>query len=124
MSRLKFLSAFFCPGSDGAPVSGVVDAKFNFLVCGLDAGAVHFNGFFGKDPASHNWVKDLFLYYWEKRETFRAFACSHMKLTPFVLGLSLPTIHPRITPFPATNVMMAVRTKIAVLMGVKEQAAL
>ncbi len=69
-------------------------------------------------------LKTCFFTIGEKRETFRAFACSHMKLTPFVLGLSLPTIYPRITPFPATNVMMAVRTKIAVLMGVKEQAAL
>jgi regulator of sigma D len=24
--------------------------------------------FFGSDPAFHNWVKDLFLYYWEKAQ--------------------------------------------------------
>ncbi|HUK84234.1 MAG TPA: winged helix-turn-helix transcriptional regulator [Candidatus Acidoferrum sp.] len=29
-------------------------------------GRVDYAGFFGTDPAFHNWVKDLFLYYWEK----------------------------------------------------------
>jgi predicted transcriptional regulator len=29
-------------------------------------GRVDYAGFFGKDPAFHNWVKDLFLYYWER----------------------------------------------------------
>jgi predicted transcriptional regulator len=29
-------------------------------------GRVDYAGFFGKDPTFLNWVKDLFLYYWEK----------------------------------------------------------
>jgi predicted transcriptional regulator len=29
-------------------------------------GRVDYSGFFGKDPMFLNWVKDLFLYYWEK----------------------------------------------------------
>jgi len=29
-------------------------------------GRIDYAGFFGTDPAFHNWVKDLFLYYWEK----------------------------------------------------------
>ena len=29
-------------------------------------GRMDYAGFFGDDPAFHNWVKDLFLYYWEK----------------------------------------------------------
>jgi len=29
-------------------------------------GRVDYAGFFGKDPIFHNWVKDLFLYYWDK----------------------------------------------------------
>src|SRR3972149_6770918 len=29
-------------------------------------GKVDYAGFFGKDPKFHNWVKDLFLYYWDK----------------------------------------------------------
>ena len=36
-------------------------------VCFLQIGGrVDYAGFFGKDPTFHNWVKDLFLYYWEK----------------------------------------------------------
>jgi predicted transcriptional regulator len=29
-------------------------------------GKVDYAGFFGRTPAFHNWVKDLFIYYWEK----------------------------------------------------------
>jgi predicted transcriptional regulator len=29
-------------------------------------GRIDYGGFFGSDPAFHNWVKDLFLYYWGK----------------------------------------------------------
>jgi len=29
-------------------------------------GRVDYAGFFGADPTFHNWVRDLFLYYWEK----------------------------------------------------------
>jgi len=29
-------------------------------------GRMDFAGFFGKDPVFHNWVRDLFLYYWDK----------------------------------------------------------
>jgi predicted transcriptional regulator len=29
-------------------------------------GRVDYAGFFGKDPAFLNWVKDLFLYYWDE----------------------------------------------------------
>jgi predicted transcriptional regulator len=29
-------------------------------------GRVDYAGFFGKDPIFHNWVRDLFLYYWDK----------------------------------------------------------
>jgi predicted transcriptional regulator len=29
-------------------------------------GRMDYAGFFGNDPAFHNWVRDLFLYYWEK----------------------------------------------------------
>ncbi|HVP17160.1 MAG TPA: hypothetical protein VMT42_07320, partial [candidate division Zixibacteria bacterium] len=29
-------------------------------------GRVDYAGFFGDDPTFHNWVKDLFLYYWDK----------------------------------------------------------
>ncbi|MGD0645864.1 MAG: hypothetical protein ABSA75_13240 [Candidatus Bathyarchaeia archaeon] len=29
-------------------------------------GRVDYAGFFGTDPTFHNWVRDLFLYYWEK----------------------------------------------------------
>jgi predicted transcriptional regulator len=29
-------------------------------------GRVDYAGFFGKDPILHNWVRDLFLYYWDK----------------------------------------------------------
>lgn len=29
-------------------------------------GRVDYAGFFGKDPTFHNWVRDLFLYYWDK----------------------------------------------------------
>jgi predicted transcriptional regulator len=30
------------------------------------AGKVDYAGFFGVDQVFHNWVKDLFLYYWGK----------------------------------------------------------
>jgi predicted transcriptional regulator len=33
-------------------------------------GKLDYTGFFGKDPVFHNWVKDLFLYYWEKGNRF------------------------------------------------------
>jgi predicted transcriptional regulator len=33
-------------------------------------GRVDYAGFFGKDPAFLNWVKDLFLYYWDKGKRF------------------------------------------------------
>ena len=29
-------------------------------------GKIDYAGFYGKTPAFHDWVKDLFLYYWEK----------------------------------------------------------
>ena len=29
-------------------------------------GRIDYAGFFGNDSAFHNWVKDLFMYYWEK----------------------------------------------------------
>lgn len=29
-------------------------------------GKMDYAGFFGKDPAFHNWARDLFLFYWEK----------------------------------------------------------
>lgn len=29
-------------------------------------GRIDYAGFFGKDPTFHNWVKDLFLYYWDR----------------------------------------------------------
>ena len=29
-------------------------------------GRIDYAGFFGTDSTFHNWVKDLFLYYWEK----------------------------------------------------------
>jgi len=29
-------------------------------------GRMDYAGFFGKEPTFHNWVKDLFLYYWDK----------------------------------------------------------
>jgi predicted transcriptional regulator len=29
-------------------------------------GKMDYADFFGKDPAFHSWVKDLFLYYWDK----------------------------------------------------------
>jgi predicted transcriptional regulator len=29
-------------------------------------GKMDYSGFYGTDPVFHNWVKDLFLYYWEK----------------------------------------------------------
>ena len=29
-------------------------------------GRMDYSGFFGSDPVFHNWVKDLFMYYWEK----------------------------------------------------------
>jgi predicted transcriptional regulator len=29
-------------------------------------GKMDYEGFYGTDPTFHNWVKDLFLYYWEK----------------------------------------------------------
>ena len=29
-------------------------------------GRIDYAGFFGSDPAFHNWVKDLFMYYWEQ----------------------------------------------------------
>ena len=32
----------------------------------LVEGRMDYAGFFGKDPASLNWVRDLFLYYWDK----------------------------------------------------------
>ena len=33
-------------------------------------GRVDYAGFFGADPTFHNWVRDLFLYYWEKGKRF------------------------------------------------------
>ena len=36
-------------------------------VCFMQLGGrVDYAGFFGSDRAFHNWVKDLFTYYWEK----------------------------------------------------------
>ena len=36
-------------------------------VCFMQLGGrVDYAGFFGSDPVFHNWVKDLFIYYWEK----------------------------------------------------------
>jgi len=32
----------------------------------LVGGRMDYAGFHGKDPIFHNWVKDLFLYYWDK----------------------------------------------------------
>jgi len=29
-------------------------------------GRIDYAGFFGSDPTFHNWVKDLFMYYWNK----------------------------------------------------------
>jgi predicted transcriptional regulator len=40
-------------------------------VCFLQVGGrVDYAGFFGKDPVFLNWVKDLFLHYWEKGKRF------------------------------------------------------
>jgi len=33
-------------------------------------GKMDYAGFFGTDPTFHNWVKDLFLYYWDKGKRF------------------------------------------------------
>jgi len=48
------------------PVNIVLTEKEAGISFSLTGGKVDYVGFIGKDPVFLNWVKDLFLYYWEK----------------------------------------------------------
>lgn len=53
-------------GLSELPAVVLLTEKFA-TICFLQVGGkVDYAGFFGKDPTFLNWVKDLFLYYWEK----------------------------------------------------------
>ena len=64
--EVNLLGEFFCPASDCSPVSSIVDSGFCFFDYNFYFRPIRFHGFFGKDPAFLNWVRDLFLYYWDK----------------------------------------------------------
>jgi len=51
---------------DGIPVNIVLTEKEAGISFCLTSGRADYAGFIGTDPAFLNWVKDLFLYYWEK----------------------------------------------------------
>lgn len=48
------------------PVLVVLTEKEGGVCFSQVGGRIDYAGFFGNDPAFLNWVKDLFLYYWEK----------------------------------------------------------
>jgi predicted transcriptional regulator len=48
------------------PVSMVLNEKEAGIAFRLIGGRADYAGFIGNDPAFVNWVRDLFLYYWEK----------------------------------------------------------
>ena len=48
------------------PVSMVLNEKEAGIAFRLIGGRADYAGFIGTDPAFLNWVRDLFLYYWEK----------------------------------------------------------
>ncbi len=52
------------------PAVMVVTEKEAVICFRFIGGRVDYAGFFGKDPAFLNWVKDLFLYYWEKGKRY------------------------------------------------------
>jgi predicted transcriptional regulator len=47
-----------------------ITEKEAFLCFRFIEGRVDYAGFFGKDLAFLNWVKDLFLYYWNKGKRY------------------------------------------------------
>ena len=53
-------------GLSGLPAVVVLTEKVAGICFCQIAGKVDYAGFFGSDSNFHNWVKDLFLYYWEK----------------------------------------------------------
>jgi DNA-binding MarR family transcriptional regulator len=48
------------------PVTIVLSEKEGGIAFRLAGGRADYAGFIGKDPVFRNWVKDLFLYYWER----------------------------------------------------------
>lgn len=53
-------------GLSDLPALMVLTEKFATICFRQIGGKIDYAGFFGADPAFHSWVKDLFLYYWEK----------------------------------------------------------
>jgi predicted transcriptional regulator len=51
---------------DDIPVNFVLTEKEAGISFNLAGGRVDYAGFVSKDPVFLNWIKDLFLYYWEK----------------------------------------------------------
>jgi predicted transcriptional regulator len=52
------------------PAIMVVTEKEAAICFRFKGGRVDYAGFFGKDPAFLNWVKDLFLHYWDKGKRY------------------------------------------------------
>ncbi len=55
-----------CRGLSDIPVNFVINEKEAGISFSLTGGRADYVGFLGSDPAFISWVKDLFLYYWEK----------------------------------------------------------
>ena len=53
-------------GLSALPAVVVLTEKMAGICFRQVGGRVDYAGFFGKDPVFHNWVKDLFLYYWDE----------------------------------------------------------
>jgi predicted transcriptional regulator len=52
------------------PALVVLTEKYAAICFRQIGGRIDYAGFSGNDPAFHNWVKDLFLYYWDKAKRF------------------------------------------------------
>jgi len=52
------------------PATILLTEKEAVLCLRFIGGRMDFAGFFGNDPMFLNWVKDLFLYYWDKGKRF------------------------------------------------------
>src|SRR3989304_5562883 len=52
------------------PATILLTEKEALICLRFNGGRMDFAGFFGNDPLFLNWVKDLFLYYWEKGKRF------------------------------------------------------
>jgi len=57
-------------GLPDVPVLIVLTEKYAVVCFRQLGGKMDYSGFLGADLAFHNWVKDLFLYYWEKSKRY------------------------------------------------------